>query len=137
MLGVVSNFFFVLENSQLTLWCSFHVDREVLSLPYMCIPSPQNSPPPMRPHDVNQNSVWSTVRLCWSFILNRAMCTVDANSLRILPPPNPHHSPMAIISSLCMCVSLSQFCKYVHLYDFFLDATYKACYWLYCFFHLS
>ena len=69
----------------MTLWCSFHVDCEVLSLSYMHIPSTQNGPPPVLPHDVTQSSVCSTVGLSWSFILNRATCTVLQDLLELTP----------------------------------------------------
>ena len=56
-------------------------------------------------------------------------------SLMIWPPLRPpHFPPVATLSSCWISVSLSQFCKYVHLYDFLLGATYKGCHRIYCFF---
>ena len=60
---------------------------------------------------------------------------VQAISLKIWPPPRPpHFSSDTTINSFWMSVNLSQLCKYVHLYDFFLDATYKGCLRICCYF---
>ena len=69
----------------MTLWWSFYVDREGLSLSYVWIPSPQNGPPPHAAIWRHTEFSCSTVGLSWSFILNRATCTVLQDLLELTP----------------------------------------------------
>ena len=83
---------------------------------------PQTPLPSGLPHNNEQSSLCSTLGPCWVSTLNIAVCT---HRSKLTNYPFSPRFPLATISSFYKSMSLSLFCKEVHLYHLFLDSEYK------------
>ena len=86
---------------------------------------PQAPVPSRLPHNIEQSSLCYTAGPCWLPFLNIAVCTCQPQTPCLsLPSTLPS---LVTISSFAKSVSPFLFCKYVHLYHFFLYSAYKWC----------
>ena len=95
-----------------------------LSHTYTCIHSPPSPLPSSIVHNTELSSMCYIIGFHWLSTLNIAVCTW-------LPNVPNHPFPLATMSSFSKSVSLFLFCKYVLLYHFFLDSTYKGCHMIF------
>ena len=98
---------------------------------------PQTPLPSRLLHNIEQSSLCYTVGPCWLSFLNIAVCTCQSHNPKLPNYPLPHFSPLVTISSFSKSVSLFLFCKYIHLYNFFLDSTYKRYHMVFLFLCLT
>ena len=97
-----SPFYFILDNSWITMLCSFPVYSQVIQLyMYMCLFFRKFFFLVRLFHNNGQSSLCYTVGLCWLSILNLAMCTYPSQT----PYPFSPSVPLATISSFSKAVS--------------------------------